>query len=73
MMTTHIAWDDRALDSAFAELFGAAVATLAQPKTTKTYCGKRVKFENAQTFRDSNCGACIKRYTSENDVVNATV
>lgn len=69
MTTIHIAWDERAIDTAFEAVLGAAAAQFTRSKTTKTYCGKRVVYHHAKKFGEADCSDCIKRYVSEHDVL----
>lgn len=70
--TLHIAYDNRAVDVAFASVFGEAAAKSVQPKTTKTYCDKRVAFSLAVTSDAANCLGCLTAHQRE-QAENATL
>lgn len=49
----HLAWDEGVIDAAMREVLGCTFA----PKTTKTYCGKRVTYVRIDNSH-YNCPAC---------------
>ena len=65
--TIHIAHDHRVIDDAFLSL---GLGTIGRPKTSKTYCGKRVPFDFARKFPEGDCDDCVQRYTSERDALH---
>lgn len=61
---THLAWDQGSIVDAFAEIFGEEVRPIITTKTTKTYCGKRVKMEKIDN-EEFTCPICEEELQRE--------